>query len=651
MPAHQSHGLGRAALILALAGLFAPCADAFDKVLLKDGRLIVGKLLESPDAGFVRLQLAGVEVPIRSDLVDKTFVEDLEDYVPKNKQEEDYLAKGWVIFEGRWMSRTRRETELKKRRDAEDAEIEQARREQKWSNAKVLESPHFIVKSNCPQAVMDDYASRLENYYKNFLEAWDIKIPPSRAREKQKFFLYRNLEDFQKITQMGGGVRGFFSPTLGELHLYHDTIETDYTISVLYHEGNHLLTHLIEPSFRYPTWMNEGMAEYYGSAVLDEKGEFVVGGLQYGRIASMRTDEANGRVIPLEEILLAEQSAYKSRQYAYGWSFVHFLMQHPRYSGIFRKFFATLPQNKDIGTEVHSGGVIQGGKEYNIVVGIPDLALVLEDLQKRLGKSLAELESEWKEYTAQAYGELSANAYYRAAQLARFSGDLTEDALEAAFTYYQKAVAMQIQVPSCYREYAEFLRHGGDEELSVMDPDLPLAWTMIQKAIEMDPVEPLNYTEAAGILLPDSPVQDLDRAQAMVETARALGPSRLDIRLLADELVALIEPAREKRHAAAEEAERMAELDQRVWVVQPFFVTGQEEPAKLEALSTDDLRELIAAGVVDGEDWVFQTFRFADPDTGELAEPKEPWDKAWTALKDVPEFAPDLEAARAATGK
>ena len=36
--------------------------------------------------------------------IDKTFVEDLDNYVPKDKKEEQYLKKGWVLFEGRWMA-------------------------------------------------------------------------------------------------------------------------------------------------------------------------------------------------------------------------------------------------------------------------------------------------------------------------------------------------------------------------------------------------------------------------------------------------------------------------------------------------------------------------------------------------------------------
>ena len=44
-------------------------------------------------------------------------------------------------------------------------------------------------------------------------------------------------------------------------------------------------------------------------------------------------------------------------------------------------------------------------------------------------------------------------------------------------------------------------------------------------------------------------------------------------------------------------------------------------------------------------DWVFQTFRYADPETGELSDPSEKWDKEWVVIKDVPVFSEDFAAA------
>ena len=84
-----------------------PAPLCFDRVLLKDGRSIECTLIESPDPAFVRIKIKSVEIPIRADLVDKSWVENLENYVPKNAQEEEYLKKGFMLFEGSWMSSKR----------------------------------------------------------------------------------------------------------------------------------------------------------------------------------------------------------------------------------------------------------------------------------------------------------------------------------------------------------------------------------------------------------------------------------------------------------------------------------------------------------------------------------------------------------------
>lgn len=631
--------------LLALGALLSPTASAFDKVLLKDGRLIEGKLLKSEDPAFVRIRLAGVDIPINAEMVDKTFVEDLENYVPKDETEEKYLKKGWVLFEGRWMSRTRRESELNKRKKADKDAIDKARREQRWSNAKEFDTTHFEIKSNCPQEVLDDYVDRLEDYYKNFMGHWNIKLAPSLKKKKQKFFLYRNYDDFLAITETSPGVQGFFNWVLGELHLYHSDTKPDYTISVLYHEGNHLLTHLIDPNFKYPMWMNEGMAEYYGSAVVEENGDFIVGGLQYGRMATMRTDAEKGNEIPLMEVLTAEQGEYSARHYAYGWSFVHFLMESEQYRDTFRKFFAKLPENRDVDRENHSGATLIAGKEYNIVITVPDTQSVIDVLEDELGKSIEELEAEWLEFQAQAYGDLTGPAYYHAAQLSRAFGDVTDESIASAMDYYAQAVLLDVKISECYLEYARMLRIGGTYSIQVREPDVPLAWEMIQQAIALDPIEPMNYVEAGRILLENSKVQDLDQALAMADTASALAPRDVWVKASIDILMAQIEPARARKQLAEDEAERMAELDERVWIVQPAYVDGEEVPEQLTELATDDVKELIDAGVILAADWIFQTFRYVDPDTGDLLDPVETWDKEWVLVSTVPDFEEALAAA------
>ncbi len=617
---------------------------AFDKVLLKDGRMIEGTIAESDDDQYVVIELPGTTIPIHQDLIDQTYVENLENYVPKNKKEESYLKKGWVLFEGGWMSKARREQELKRRADTQNEAIEKARHEQDWANAKIEETRHFIVTSNLPQSQMDEYVERLEIYYKSFTTHWNIKLSPGESKGKMKVFLYRTPADFYKVTRVPYGVAGFFSRADGELHLYHNPEEPEQSLDTLFHEGNHLLTFLIDTRFGYPVWLNEGMAEYYGTAEIDEKKNFNVGGLQYGRIVSLNTDRDAGNFMKLRDVMLTEHANFRARHYAVAWSFVHFLMESPEYGKRFRGFFANLPENRDLPMRNVSYSNVKGTIAE---VELPD---VITALEKRLGKSLEDLEGEWLAHIDQAYGELTPQAYYLAARLALRLREKDGSHVDRAFGFYEKAVAMGIENANCYRSYAELLRKGGISEnrdvFIQREPDGPLAWDMIQKAIDLDPLNPLNYCEAAGALILDSDAQDLDRAEDMVKTAKALAPTNYAVRSLTNELMSLIEPARERRRLAAE----AKAMDQRIWHIQPFFYDGEDAPDKIEDLATADVEDLVRDGTFKKNDWVFQVWRPEDPVTGELMEGTEPWDLAWVALETVPAFAEALAEVESTDG-
>ncbi|RKY21185.1 MAG: hypothetical protein DRQ55_05265 [Planctomycetota bacterium] len=632
------------ALLLAVLAFLSAPAAAFDRVLLKDGRAIEGKLIDSEDSGFIMLRLPGADVPIPLSMVDKTFVEDLDDYVPKNKKEEKYLRQGKVLFEGSWMSRTRREQQLQKRRDADEGAIKQAREEQKWKNHKQLNTRHFDIASNCTQEVLDEYADMMEAYYKYFTDFWHIKLKAKDAKRRMKFFMYRNAADFHAITGMRRGVLGYFQPTTGELHLFDMFDDRAYAQAVMFHEGNHLLTHLIDTGYLYPPWMNEGMAEYYGSAKINEQSEFEIGGLQYGRIAAMRHDDATGQALRIRDVMLAPRGGgYTARHYSYGWSFVHFLMETPKYAKSFRGFFKNLPDNPGVETSILTW---QKG-----AFTAPSEESVIEAFESRMGKSVEDLEDEWRLFIAQAYGELSPNAYYFAARLFKNGEPLENDQhVVFAMEFYDKAVQAGIENAKAYREYAEMLRKGGMDESSssrsiIITPDPVKAWLMCQRAIELDPIDPLNYMEGAGALIMNSPAQDLDQAYALAETAKALAPRSYRVTTLYDELMSLIEPARERARERAEMEQRLATLDLRQWIVQPFHFDNEEEPEQTPEMSTEELRELLAEGLYDGDDWVFQAYRWADETTGELTQGTEPWDIGWVQLKDVPLFADDLAQA------
>src|SRR5688500_12493908 len=109
------------------------------------------------------------------------------------------------------------------------------------------------------------------------------------------------------------------------------------------HETNHYLTYLIDPDFRYPLWINESLAEYYGASRWDPASKkMTVGLLQEGRLAAIQDDILAGKWQGLEALFRLEQDAFTADHYAWGWSFVHFLLENEKYASKFKTFYVAL---------------------------------------------------------------------------------------------------------------------------------------------------------------------------------------------------------------------------------------------------------------------------------------------------------------------
>ncbi len=637
--------IGIAMALLAAALASAPC---FDRVLLKDGREIVGTLVASDDPAFVRLKLPAAEIPIPTSLVAKTWIENLEGYVPKNKQEEDYLKKGWVLFEGQWMSKDRRDGELKKRSDADRAAIAEIKRSHQWKNAVSKESPHFALKSNCDPEVVDDYLRRFEEFHRYFIADWGVSLTPGEAKGKMQVRLYRSYADWAKLGFAGGQIYILFNLDDGDISFTYDANDPAASLRTLYGAAFSQLSYYINPHFYYPFWLRSAMAAYYSTATVDEKGKFSFGALVHDYVYRLQEDQREGKLPPLREAVLPEEAEQTYSHTAVRWSFVHFLMESPKYGKTFKTFYGTLPKNPDAG--IH--------QEYTrqAAVAVADDAELLRALEKRLGTSLEDLEKEWLQAIDYSGEALSAQDCFDVAlsSLSRARDEQDDKSIELAFTCFEKADGLGLNRPYFYRRYAELLRFGGISVEGVMraphPPDAPKAWAMIQKAIALDPVEPLNYIEAGWILLIDSPLQDLDKAAAMAGTALAVAGSRSEwVKSSHDELIAAIEPAREARRAVAEAATAAAANDSRNWFAHVPPRPGHPEPRELENLKTSEVRAMIRSGELTPDTLVFQSWREADPETGQLKPGVEAWEKdSWIPLANVPVFAEDLAAAAAA---
>src|SRR5690606_23974908 len=120
-----------------------------------------------------------------------------------------------------------------------------------------------------------------------------IDPSPSLKRTKMQVNVYKSHEEFQALAQPGSAsVLGFFSPMAKSLNLYHDYAEPSRTEWVALHECTHLLTFLIDPQYLPQIWLNEAVADYFGSSKVyrDKKGKLRIepGELQMDRTLTVQ---------------------------------------------------------------------------------------------------------------------------------------------------------------------------------------------------------------------------------------------------------------------------------------------------------------------------------------------------------------------------
>ncbi|MEY2784151.1 MAG: hypothetical protein RL277_355, partial [Planctomycetota bacterium] len=189
---------------------------------------------------------------------------------------------------------------------------------------------------------------------------------------------------------------------------------------VALHECTHLLTYLIEQQYEPQIWLNEAIADYFGSSKVerDAKGKLVIkpGELQTDRVLTVQqaikvgkqggaqTGGGGGKRkssgglsdrpdTKLSELFFLSRDAFDGFQYAHAWSFVYFLnnFENGKYQKGFNRFFKGLyTLEKGIDVEPAPGG---------------DKMVSPENIRKylfaRIGlkdKDQEQLEKDWKTY-------------------------------------------------------------------------------------------------------------------------------------------------------------------------------------------------------------------------------------------------------------
>ena len=396
---------------LALALAIAASITAQESLQLKDGRFVVDKRIEAHPAGAViHYDNGDVIVPRDAILACTAFDVDAKEaaYPPEDQAK---IEQGLVPFEGRWMKPERRDAILQERRETRQARIEEAKKHRFWRNHYDLETKNFHFEYTIDPEVMQRYADMLEVYYKTFTKEWGIKKP--RGFDRLKVCFYHDETTYYQVSGAPQGAIGYFKFVQPiELNFFYERLDEALTQDVLFHEANHFLTYLIDPEFFYPIWVNESLAEYYGASEWDEdKQEMIIGGLQEGRLAVLQDAIRRDELQDLEELMRLPQGQFNATHYAWGWSFVHFLMSDKKSEKAFKKFFLALARDSKIDRVQHFS---------RIKTVEPDVAI---DVFKRIMKvdDLAALQAGWHTYV-RGMRAASADGYRKAGDMALARG-------------------------------------------------------------------------------------------------------------------------------------------------------------------------------------------------------------------------------------
>jgi tetratricopeptide (TPR) repeat protein len=287
-------------------------------------------------------------------------------------------------------------------------------------------------------------------------------------------------------------------------------------VAAMFHEANHYLTDLVDEKFQYPHWLNEGMAEYYGASRWDPAtGRMTVGHVQDGRLIEVRQEiEAGGRK-RLEDLVSSEARDYD--HYYWGWSFVHFMMESPKYQKRFKQFFLDLARARDVKRQPSSFG-------FREVSGLE----CLDVFKKRLGLKDADLQTLEREWWAHIEAlepdgvrglELAGQAAYRQGRAMFRAPRLLKAAIDGGSqdltTHLLYARCLLMRSETWEQALAVALR------ATQIDPLEPDAWATLGFCLHrMDRKEEgQRYVALAREMNPAEPYLEIDIVEALSEGA------------------------------------------------------------------------------------------------------------------------------------
>ncbi|MHC4973520.1 MAG: hypothetical protein ACYTG3_14430 [Planctomycetota bacterium] len=273
-------------------------------------------------------------------------------------------AAGLLEFHGEWLTKKEHKQHVR-RRD--------------WEQCWEINKRGISLKTNTSRRKLNKYF-RVFSQFKHDMES----MFGLRLDKKYKVNVYASKDEYHTTGRGPRGSGGYYRPGNRSFHFFDDP-DFYQARRIFFHEGTHMFVNLTNnnKAFRYPHWLNEGLAEYCGGSRLDyETGKYTFGHILNDRLAVIQRRVNAHRYEPLEEFI---QSESLRGAYDQGWSLVLFL------------------RKRDGGKSAKRFGVFlkrlrEGKQKMNIRKrGIEALG-IFESLFLAKGETLEGFEADWVEF-------------------------------------------------------------------------------------------------------------------------------------------------------------------------------------------------------------------------------------------------------------
>jgi hypothetical protein len=164
-----------------------------------------------------------------------------------------------------------------------------------------------------------------------------------QINQQLPFYLFNNRADYIKASGMPQSAGIFTGDALmAQAIRGQDERINRVTWHVTQHEGFHQFVYAVIRG-EIPTWVNEGLAEYFGEGIFTGDG-MVIGAVSNGRLKKIQQSMSDGSFMPLKDMMLMSHAEWNANltqaNYDQAWSMVHFLAQgdNGKYQDAFARF-------------------------------------------------------------------------------------------------------------------------------------------------------------------------------------------------------------------------------------------------------------------------------------------------------------------------